>query len=72
MVAAKYCDDFYYRNDFYAKVGGIPSEEMNQLELALLLALDFSLFIREDEFSNYLRRLEYFREINEEGEEGEE
>lgn len=23
MIAAKYLDDFYYKNDYYAKIGGI-------------------------------------------------
>lgn len=33
MVSAKFYDDFYYRNDFYAKLGGIGMSEINDLEL---------------------------------------
>lgn len=33
MIAAKYLDDFYYKNDFYAKIGGIPPKDINLLEL---------------------------------------
>ena len=31
MVAAKYFDDFYYKNEFYAKIGGISKKDMNAL-----------------------------------------
>jgi hypothetical protein len=33
MVAAKFFDDFYYKNEFYAKLGGICKNEINDLEL---------------------------------------
>ena len=32
MVAAKFVDDFYYKNDYYAKIGGINKSEINILE----------------------------------------
>lgn len=32
MIAAKYIDDFFYKNDYYAKVGGISRTEINSLE----------------------------------------
>jgi hypothetical protein len=57
MIAAKFLDDFYYKNEFYAKIGGISKQEMNTLELELMETFDFSLFIREDEFMNYLTRI---------------
>jgi hypothetical protein len=28
----KYHDDEYFKNDYYAKVGGIPLDELNILE----------------------------------------
>jgi hypothetical protein len=31
MVAAKYVDDFFYKNEYYAKVGGISKSEINVL-----------------------------------------
>jgi hypothetical protein len=37
---------------------------MNILELDLMETFDFSLFITEQEFMNYLSRLEGYREIN--------
>jgi hypothetical protein len=45
MVAAKFFDDFYYKNDFYAKIGGISPKDINTLELELMHTFDFSFFI---------------------------
>jgi hypothetical protein len=36
VIAIKYHDDEYYKNDFYAKVGGIPKLELNKLEQEFL------------------------------------
>ena len=33
MVGAKFFDDFFYKNDFYAKIGGISKADINRLEL---------------------------------------
>jgi hypothetical protein len=33
MVAAKFADDFFYKNEYYAKIGGISRTEMNVLEI---------------------------------------
>lgn len=33
MMGAKFIDDFFYKNEYYAKVGGITKVEMNALEL---------------------------------------
>ena len=32
VIGVKYHDDEYYKNEFYAKVGGIPKLELNKLE----------------------------------------
>jgi hypothetical protein len=64
MLAAKYLDDFYYRNEFYAKIGGIPKKDINALETHLVDALDFRLFIEETEFAAYLQRLTGYRAVN--------
>ena len=61
MVSAKFFDDFYYKNEFYAKIGGISKKDINNLELELLNTFDFSLFIREEEFMSYLIRVESYR-----------
>ena len=45
MVAAKFADDFFYKNEYYAKIGGITKAEMNHLEMAVLGHLNYNLFI---------------------------
>lgn len=50
MIGTKFLDDFYYKNDFYAKIGGITLREINSLELSLLETFQYGVFIRQDEF----------------------
>jgi len=45
MVGAKFLDDFYYKNEFYAKIGGIGKADLNQLEIYLVKNCEFGLFI---------------------------
>ncbi|KAI4354662.1 hypothetical protein L6164_003509 [Bauhinia variegata] len=45
MVSAKFMDDMYYNNAYYAKVGGISTMEMNFLEVDFLFGLSFHLNI---------------------------
>lgn len=42
-LASKTMDDHFYTNDYYAKVGGIPTLELNALELKLAALLDYHL-----------------------------
>jgi len=44
MLAAKFFDDQYFNNAYYAKVGGVPAPEMNTLEVEFLFMTNFSLF----------------------------
>lgn len=53
MVAAKFLDDAYYNNAYYAKVGGVTPLEMNRLELEFLFALRFRLHVTVSTFENY-------------------
>ena len=32
VVTAKYYDDFYFKNTFYAKLGGIQPQLLNEME----------------------------------------
>eukprot|EP00461_Guttulinopsis_vulgaris_P002929 UN02930 len=36
MLAAKFFDDQYYNNKYYARIGGVGAEEVNQLEVEFL------------------------------------
>mmetsp|Transcript_23585 Transcript_23585/g.22731 ORF Transcript_23585/g.22731 Transcript_23585/m.22731 type:complete len:499 (-) Transcript_23585:485-1981(-) len=53
MLAAKFFDDLFYNNAFYAKLGGVAPLEMNSLELDFLQLLNFSLFVTPEVYSKY-------------------
>ncbi|PWN28757.1 cyclin-related 2, partial [Jaminaea rosea] len=52
-VASKFFSDVFYTNSRYAKVGGLPVHELNQLELQFLLLNDFRLVIPLPELQSY-------------------
>jgi hypothetical protein len=56
-VASKFFSDVFYTNSRYAKVGGLPLHELNQLELQFLLLNDFSLVVPVEELQEYADRL---------------
>ncbi|CCO27234.1 PHO85 cyclin-7 AltName: Full=PHO85-associated protein 1 [Rhizoctonia solani AG-1 IB] len=56
-VASKFFSDVFYTNSRYAKVGGLPQTELNQLELHFLLLNDFRLSIPIDEMQRYAQQL---------------
>eukprot|EP00640_Fibrocapsa_japonica_P003571 CAMPEP_0113938128 /NCGR_PEP_ID=MMETSP1339-20121228/4527_1 /TAXON_ID=94617 /ORGANISM="Fibrocapsa japonica" /LENGTH=303 /DNA_ID=CAMNT_0000941079 /DNA_START=44 /DNA_END=952 /DNA_ORIENTATION=+ /assembly_acc=CAM_ASM_000762 len=57
MLAAKFFDDHYFNNAYYAKVGGVPAAEMNSLEVELLFRIKFSLHVTSDVFTKYQKEL---------------
>jgi hypothetical protein len=57
MLAAKFFDDQYYNNAYYAKVGGVPCHEMNNLEVEFLFMNNFSLFVTADTYNQYYNEL---------------
>ncbi|KAF9042547.1 hypothetical protein BDZ89DRAFT_934247, partial [Hymenopellis radicata] len=59
-VASKFFSDVFYTNSRYAKVGGLPQAELNQLELQFLLLNDFRLVIHPDEMQRYAKQLLLF------------
>ncbi|XVE62993.1 hypothetical protein DITRI_Ditri06bG0164200 [Diplodiscus trichospermus] len=58
MVAAKFMDDQCYNNAYYAKVGGVSTEEMNRLEMNFLFSLDFRLHVTTEAFNKYCSKVE--------------
>ncbi|TKY65300.1 Cyclin-U4-1 protein [Spatholobus suberectus] len=58
MVAAKFMDDLYYNNAYYAKVGGITTIEMNFLEVDFLFGLGFHLNVTLGTFQAYCAHLQ--------------
>mmetsp|Transcript_9783 Transcript_9783/g.20157 ORF Transcript_9783/g.20157 Transcript_9783/m.20157 type:complete len:479 (-) Transcript_9783:227-1663(-) len=53
LLAAKFFDDAYYNNAYYAKVGGVLVSEMNSLEVEFLFRINFSLRVMPDVFEKY-------------------
>ncbi|XWS60152.1 hypothetical protein CRYUN_Cryun07bG0010100 [Craigia yunnanensis] len=53
LVSAKFMDDMYYNNAYYAKVGGISIVEMNLLEVDFLFGLSFQLNVTPATFHAY-------------------
>jgi hypothetical protein len=56
-LAAKFFDDAYYNNAYYAKVGGVLVSEMNGLEVDFLFRINFSLHVTPDIFGKYRAEL---------------
>ncbi|CAD8141004.1 unnamed protein product [Paramecium pentaurelia] len=63
VTAIKFQDDDYYKNEFYAKVGGINIKEINVLEQEFLEYMDYQLFIDDQQYAIYEKRLLEFGEI---------
>jgi len=57
VLAAKFWDDERCKNTFYAQVGGVPVEELNELEVRFLRLLEFQLWVGEEVYEDYQRRL---------------
>jgi hypothetical protein len=57
LLAAKFFDDAYYNNAYYAKVGGVMVSEMNGLEVDFLFRINFSLHVTPEVFGKYRAEL---------------
>ncbi|KAG5514444.1 hypothetical protein RHGRI_035757 [Rhododendron griersonianum] len=58
MVAAKFIDDAYFNNTYYARVGGVSTQELNRLEMKFLFGLDFRLHVSVEAFGKCCSQLE--------------
>ncbi|CAN1232743.1 CYCU4-2 [Linum perenne] len=58
MVAAKFLDDECYNNAYYARIGGVSTEEMNRMEMKFLFSLDFRLNVTVESYISYCSKLE--------------
>lgn len=63
--ASKFFSDVFYTNSRYAKVGGLPLQELNHLELQFLLLNDFRLAVPVEDLEAYATMLVefYTREV---------
>ena len=71
ISAIKYNEDNIYSMNFYAKLGGISTVELNLLEYKFLTMIHFSVFVEEELFTKYKDDLLDFQEEEEEEEEDE-
>ncbi|GAV63168.1 Cyclin domain-containing protein [Cephalotus follicularis] len=59
MVAAKVIDNNEcHNNAYFAKIGGLSTEEMNKLEIKLLFSLDFRLHVTVEVFKKHCWQLQ--------------
>mmetsp|Transcript_24571 Transcript_24571/g.54725 ORF Transcript_24571/g.54725 Transcript_24571/m.54725 type:complete len:208 (+) Transcript_24571:114-737(+) len=53
ILAAKFFDDIYYSNAYYARVGGVRTREVNALEAQFLKLIDWRLHVTPNEYEQY-------------------
>jgi len=53
MLSAKFFDDVYYSNSYYAKVGGVRTQELNALEAQFLRLIEWKLHVFPQEYDQY-------------------
>ena len=53
VIAAKYNEDKYLSNQFFAKIGGITKKEIDILEYQFLTLINFSLYINDEIYHKY-------------------
>lgn len=53
MLAAKFFDDVYYSNAYYARVGGVRTQELNALEALFLKLIEWRLHVLPQEYEQY-------------------
>lgn len=53
MLIATKTDDFYFNNTWWAKIGGIPTKEMNALEKEFYKLTSMNVFITAEEYQSY-------------------
>lgn len=60
VIAAKYHDDIYYSNTYYAKVAGVSAAEMNHLEAHFLHLLNWNVHVSPHEYNRYREIIENY------------
>ena len=60
MTAAKFWDDYFLTNYNYGQIGGMKCEEIRMLEMEFLALLGFSLYVDEDTYNAYIKKLQSF------------
>lgn len=68
VLSIKFNEDTKFKNIYYARIGGISLDEMNEIELNIYYRLDYDLFVRQDEYMYYLNKLLNYNKEKEEDE----
>ena len=63
MLSIKFFDDAFCNNSYYARIGGIQTEEMNILEMEFLKGINFTLLVTCEDYQKYQNEL-YFHVNN--------
>ena len=58
METQKYYEDENFKNKDYAKVCGITTDELLELELEFMNYMDFNININDEEYINYKNKLQ--------------
>ena len=58
METQKYFDDVNFTNKNYAKICGITTNELLELEIEFMNYIDFNLYIKDEEFLKYKKKLQ--------------
>jgi len=58
METQKYYDDESFTNKVYAKTCGISTKELLELELEFMNYIDFNIYIKDEDFFQYKRKLQ--------------
>jgi hypothetical protein len=64
LISTKVFDDEFYKNAYYAKLGGVSTSEMNSLELEFLSLVNFNLFVSTETFEKYQNELGSFVSVS--------
>lgn len=58
LIAIKYNEDKFFQNDYYAKIAGIPIDELKKLEYTFFCMCDFNMYISDETFEKYIKQYE--------------
>lgn len=57
VVSAKFLDDIYYSNSYYAKVCGLSVRELNRLEVTFISWIKWEMAVSAEEYATYLKHV---------------
>ncbi|CAG8472537.1 9302_t:CDS:2 [Funneliformis caledonium] len=60
MLANKFLDDNTYTNKTWSEVTNIPVSEINTMEMEFLSSLDYELYVSEQQYFEWLRKMDSF------------